>query len=87
MKLIESTIAVACLFFSACEARKHLVDEQGQLIEQRPVVLDSGDNWCIFKNNDDGWCITTDSPMLNIGWTYSQKFATTPVTQSTGTIF
>lgn len=33
MKLIESTFLVACLFFSACDARKHLVDEQGQLIE------------------------------------------------------
>ena len=79
MKLIEASVLVASLFMSGGEARKRLMQDETDLYLQSPLV-EEGDYYCIFENENNSWCISTDSPMLNAGWTYSQKFDKVSVT-------
>ena len=55
------------------------MQDETDLYLQSPLV-EEGDYYCIFENENNSWCISTDSPMLNAGWTYSQKFDKVSVT-------
>lgn len=44
-----------------------------------------GDSYCIFEDENNSWCLSTDAPMLNAGWTYTQKFDKVNVVMTDGT--
>ena len=63
------------LFIAAFEARKRLVDDHGHHLEQKPTVRgEECEQKCFFKNDLNSWCIETESPIVEIGWTYSQTY-------------
>ena len=75
---------VASLFTSGVDARKRLVQDETDLFLQSPLV-EAEDFLCLFENENNSWCVSTDTPMLNAGWTYSQKFDKVSVTLADGT--
>jgi len=70
MKFVEAAMLVVSLITSGVETRKHLVQDETDLFLQSPLV-EVGDYTCIFENENNSWCVSTDTPMLNAGWTYS----------------
>lgn len=39
---------------------------------RKPQV--ESNNWCLWENDDDRWCISTTPPFLKIGWDNIQTF-------------
>lgn len=48
-------------------------------------LMEDGDSYCFFENENNSWCVSTDAPMLNAGWTYTQKFDKVNVPLTDGT--
>ena len=43
-----------------------------------PLVNDKDcGSFCVFKNENDSWCISTTPPMVRIGWDIFQTFSKT----------
>ena len=59
---------------SHTEARKRLVDEHGHQVQQPSVRGDACDQVCFFQNDLNSWCFDTESPIVEIGWTYVQTY-------------
>jgi hypothetical protein len=86
MKFIEATVLVTSLFTTGSEARKRLVQDETDMFLQSPFVeAATGDLKCLFKNENNSWCLSTETPMMNAGWTYAQKFDKVSIKNADGT--
>jgi hypothetical protein len=65
--------AVLALISSVSLARKRLVDAKDRTLEQAPRVEECEEK-CFFKNDNNSWCLSVATPVLQIGWTYEQNF-------------
>jgi hypothetical protein len=51
-------------------ARKRLVDEHGHDVKLESPHVEDCEEFCIFKDETNSWCVQLDSPILEIGWGY-----------------
>jgi hypothetical protein len=79
MKAYSTSVALIAvsLLSPDVEARKRLVSKSGQVIKQHhPNVRECAEK-CLFKNDDNSWCLETGTPYFTIGWQYTQDFTET----------